>query len=121
MARDRVVSAHIQKKNSCTSTSTPWNTHAPISTELNRAYNAVHKTKEDLFWATYMATSDDQAGFTRAENAYKDFISDPAKLQATRDHLAHLQVLPAGAARDALLHGLNGLAGAVRGQHHRQR
>jgi oligoendopeptidase F len=76
--------------------------------QLNRDYSAVHKTKEDLFWATYMATSDDHAGFTRAENAYKDFISDPARLQATRDHLAHLQVLPAGEARDALLHGLTG-------------
>src|SRR3984957_6522743 len=76
--------------------------------QLNRAYSAVHKTKEDLFWATYMATSDDQAGFTRAENAYKDFISDPEKLQATRDHLACLQALPAGEARDALLHGLTG-------------
>lgn len=76
--------------------------------QLNRAYNAVHKTKEDLFWATYMATSDDHAGFVRAESAYKDFISDPAKLQATRDHVAHLQVLPPGEARDALLHGLTG-------------
>jgi hypothetical protein len=76
--------------------------------QLNRAYSAVHKTKEDLFWATYMATSDDHAGFTRAENAYKDFISDPAKLQATRDHLAHLKGLPSGEARDALLHGLTG-------------
>ena len=76
--------------------------------QLNRAYNDVHKTKEDLFWATYMATSDDQAGFARAENAYKDFISDPAKLRATRDHLARLQRLPAGAERDALLHGLKG-------------
>jgi oligoendopeptidase F len=76
--------------------------------QLNRAYSAVHKTKEDLFWATYMATSDDQAGFTRAENAYKDFISDPAKLRETRDHLARLQALPASEARDALLHGLTG-------------
>ena len=75
---------------------------------LNHAYIAVHKAKEDLFWATYMAISDDRAGFTRAENAYKDFISDPAHLQATRDHLARLQTLPASAARDALVHGLNG-------------
>ncbi len=48
--------------------------------ELNRDYSAVHKTKEDLFWTTYMATSDDQAGFARAESAYKEFIADPAKL-----------------------------------------
>ena len=33
--------------------------------QLNRDYTAVHRTKEDLFWSTYMATSDDQAGFTR--------------------------------------------------------
>ena len=89
--------------------------------QLNRAYNAVHKAKEDLFWATYMAISDDQAGFARAENAYKDFISDPAKLQATRDHLARA----AGPARQRgtrrAAARLERLAGAVRGQHHRQR
>src|SRR5262245_33106757 len=76
--------------------------------ELNGVYNAVHKTKEDLFWATYMATSDDQAGFARAERAYKDFISDPDRLRETREHLARLQPLPASGERDSLLHGLNG-------------
>ena len=44
---------------------------------LNHAYVAVHKAKEDLFWSTYMAISDDQAGFVRAEGAYKEFIGDP--------------------------------------------
>ena len=39
--------------------------------DVNHAYSAVHKAKEDLFWATYMATSDDRAGFARAEQAYK--------------------------------------------------
>jgi oligoendopeptidase F len=76
--------------------------------ELNGVYNAVHKTKEDLFWATYMAISDDQAGFARAERAYKDFISDPDRLKATRDYVARLQPLPTNQARDALLHGLKG-------------
>ena len=33
---------------------------------LNADYLAVHKTKEDLFWATYMATSNDDAGFAQA-------------------------------------------------------
>ena len=55
---------------------------------LNHAYLAVHKTKEDLFWATYMATSDDHDGFARAESAYKEFIGDPAKLAETREQLA---------------------------------
>jgi hypothetical protein len=76
--------------------------------QLNHAYTIVHRAKEDLFWSTYMAISDDQAGFTRAENAYKDFISDPSKLHETRAHVAHLQTLPASPARDALLHGLSG-------------
>ena len=55
-----------------------------------------------------MATSDDQAGFARAERDYKEFISDPAKLRATRDHVARLQRLPRGEERDSLLHGLKG-------------
>src|SRR5262245_43861093 len=76
--------------------------------DLNHAYNAVHKAKEDLFWATYMAISDDRAGFTRAENGFKEFISDPARLRDTRHHLARLESLPAGAERDALVHGLTG-------------
>ena len=76
--------------------------------QLNHAYTAVHKTKEDLFWTTYMATSDDQAGFARAENAYKAFIADPVKLHATSDHLARLVDAPAGDERDALVRGLNG-------------
>ena len=76
--------------------------------QLNRDYIIVHRTKEDLFWSTYMATSDNQAAFTRAENAYKDFISDPSKLRETRQHVAQLQALPVSPARDALLHGLSG-------------
>ncbi|GLR14441.1 oligoendopeptidase F [Chitinimonas prasina] len=76
--------------------------------QLNRDYLNVHKTKEDLFWTTYMATSDDHAGFAQAEMAYKSFISDPARLLATRQHLAAVGQAPASAARDALLHGLQG-------------
>ena len=76
--------------------------------ELNQTYSSVHKTKEELFWTTYMATSDDQAGFARAERAYKEFISDPARLHATRDHVARLQRLPPDEERDSLLHGLKG-------------
>src|SRR5262245_34184956 len=55
-----------------------------------------------------MGTSDDPACFTRAENAYKDFISDPGRLQETRSQLARLRLQPAGPERDGLLHGLKG-------------
>lgn len=72
---------------------------------LNRDYLQVHKAKEDLFWSTYMGTSEDHAGFAAAEARYKDFIADPAKLEATRTHLAALE---GAAGADALRHGLRG-------------
>ena len=75
---------------------------------LNHDYLAVHRAKEDLFWSTYMATSEDQAGYTAAEQAYKAFIADPERLAATRAHLAAAQAQPAGAEREALVHGLKG-------------
>lgn len=75
---------------------------------LNHAYVAVHGKKEELFWSTYMATSDDQEAFVRAESAFKDFVGDPAKLTKTRDELAALRGTPPGRERDALVHGLQG-------------
>jgi len=78
---------------------------------LNSDYLAVHKTKEDLFWATYMGTSTDDVGFSRAESLYKNFISDPARLATVRSALASLPPTVSGAndaATDALRHGLNG-------------
>jgi oligoendopeptidase F len=75
---------------------------------LNREYLHVHKAKEDLFWSTYMGTSDDHAGFAAAEARYKDFISDPARLNATRAQLAALQVNGNGAATAEIRHGLQG-------------
>jgi hypothetical protein len=75
---------------------------------LNTDYLAVHKTKEDLFWDTYMAVSNDDAGFARAEEAYKNFISDPARLDTVRKALASLGDTDADAATAALRHGLKG-------------
>ncbi|MEO7716081.1 MAG: M3 family metallopeptidase [Capsulimonas sp.] len=62
--------------------------------ELNSQYLHVHKTKEDLFWDTYMAISDDPDGFSRAEQAYKAFVSDPGRLAAVRSQLGILDASP---------------------------
>jgi hypothetical protein len=86
----------------------PMNEARAYFDQLNYDYNVVHKTKEDLFWATYMGTSDDHDGFARAETAYKEFISDPAKLKTTAGHLAQVEGSPPSAERDALVHGLKG-------------
>lgn len=76
--------------------------------QLNTEYSAVHKTKEDLFWSTYMATSSDDAGFAHAENAYKAFISDPARLVAVRQALAELPDSDVNDAEGSLKCGLKG-------------
>ena len=75
---------------------------------LNTEYLTVHKTKEDLFWDTYMAVSNDDAGFASAEETYKNFISDPARLASVRDALAQLPEADTDEATEALRHGLKG-------------
>lgn len=75
---------------------------------LNTEYLTVHKTKEDLFWDTYMAISNDDAGFARAEEAYKNFISDPQRLASVRAALDSLPATDADAAMAELRHGLKG-------------
>lgn len=59
--------------------------------QLNADYLQVHRRKEDLFWSTYMGTSDDQAGFTAAEQAYKAFCADPARLPVLRQMQAQAE------------------------------
>jgi hypothetical protein len=76
--------------------------------DLNHTYLAVHTTKEQLFWSTYMGTTDDQAAFVRAERAYRDFVGDPARLSRTRQELSRLGEAAPSPERDALLHGLGG-------------
>ncbi|MBI3229150.1 MAG: peptidase M3 [Burkholderiales bacterium] len=83
-------------------------TAAAFFHQINQEYLALHKAKEDLYWATYMGTSDDHSGFTHAEQALKAFISCPTRLANTRQHRASVQALPATPERDALLHGLTG-------------
>ena len=82
-------------------------THA-FFVQLNRDYLQVHKTKEDLFWDTYMAVSDDHAGFAQAEQAFKSFIADPERLAAVRTHLGRLDAAPDSDEKRALAHGLRG-------------
>ncbi|MBB5020351.1 oligoendopeptidase F [Chitinivorax tropicus] len=76
--------------------------------KLNQDYLAVHKTKEDLFWDTYMAINDDHASFAKAEQAFKSFISNPETLTAVRSHLTALESSPDSADKSSLIHGLKG-------------
>jgi len=56
--------------------------------DLNREYLAIHRKKEDLFWSIRMGLSDDQTAFAEAEQEYKEFVSDPVRLNEVRAQLA---------------------------------
>ena len=74
--------------------------------QLNQHYLALHRRKEDLFWQTYMGTSQDHDGFAAAEQALSAFIADPVNIQATRANLAAASTQTKE--HDALISGLTG-------------
>jgi len=53
--------------------------------KLNNDYLAIHRKKEDLFWSTYMATSNQSNEFTLAEKEFTDFISDASRIGEIKD------------------------------------
>jgi oligoendopeptidase F len=74
---------------------------------LNNDYLAVHREKEDLFWTTYMGTSDQSEEFAASEKRWADFISDASRISEIKGHLNEL----AGddsKENKAIKHGLKG-------------
>lgn len=57
---------------------------------LNNEYLAAHREKEDLFWSTYMATSDQTDDFTAAEKRWTDFISNASRIREIKAYLNEL-------------------------------
>jgi oligoendopeptidase F len=57
---------------------------------LNSEYLAVHREKEDLFWSTYMATSDQADDFAESEKRWTDFISNAARIGEIKTYLNEL-------------------------------
>ena len=76
--------------------------------QLNHDYLAVHRKKEDLFWSTYMATSDDHDGSAKAETEWTGFLSNADRIQEIRVHLNTLAAEPQSDEKAALQHGLEG-------------
>lgn len=70
---------------------------------LNHEYLKLHRQKEDLFWCTYMGTSDDHDGFAEAESLLNDFISSPQRITQTKEYLATLSE-----SNSDIEHGLKG-------------
>lgn len=57
---------------------------------LNNDYLAVHREKEDLFWSTYMATSDQSEEFALSEKKWADFISDANRISEIKGHIKQI-------------------------------
>jgi len=76
--------------------------------QLNQDYLALAAPKEDLFWTTFMGTSDDHAARAAAEKAYNHFISNPERIAELRQQIVAAEREPDSDAREALLHGLRG-------------
>lgn len=55
--------------------------------QLNQDYLALHRSKEDLFWDTYMGTSKAHDEFAQAESELQRFIADPSRIPAIRTQL----------------------------------
>jgi len=76
--------------------------------QLNDDYLAVHRKKEDLFWSTYMATSNQQAEADQAEKDWNGFISDSNRITEIKSLLSELKTASINADNKALIHGLTG-------------
>jgi len=56
--------------------------------QLNADYLNVHLAKEELFWTTYMATSDNHQGAAEAEKQWVNFISDVSRITELKNQIA---------------------------------
>ena len=72
---------------------------------LNKDYLAVHRKKEDLFWSTYMGTSDQSDEFAESEKQWADFISNAKRITEIK---TLLKELPENQENKHLIHGLRG-------------
>jgi oligoendopeptidase F len=73
--------------------------------QLNSDYLALAEPKEDLFWTTFMGTSEDHEGRAAAEKAYNHFVSNPDRIAELKQQIAALEQTDED---EALLHGLRG-------------
>ncbi|KOO16715.1 peptidase M3 [Vibrio xuii] len=55
--------------------------------DLNRRYLAIHRSKEDFFWETYMGISDDHDGSTKAQTVWTSFLSDAEQITTIKQQL----------------------------------
>ncbi len=76
--------------------------------DLNQKYLAIHRTKEDFYWDTYMGTSDDIDGSTRAETKWNKFLSAATQITEIKFQIEQAELIEDGVEQQQTLTGLNG-------------
>lgn len=76
--------------------------------QLNQQYLAIHRSKEDLFWSTYMGTSDDHKGSTAAQTNWTQFLSDAGKIAEVQAQIEQAESITDSAERQQTVQGLTG-------------
>lgn len=76
--------------------------------QLNQDYLALSGPSEELFWTTFMGTSDDQAGRVAAETALDEFRARPQRIAELEAQIEQAQQQAESPENTALLHGLRG-------------
>lgn len=75
---------------------------------LNHQYLAIHRTKEDFFWDTYMGTSDDHEGSAKAQTAWTNFLSDASHIGAVKTQLDAAEAITDEVEKQQTIQGLKG-------------
>ncbi|MBT4521090.1 MAG: peptidase M3 [Halieaceae bacterium] len=76
--------------------------------KLNSDYLALAQPFEELFWTTFMGTSEDHDGRVAAETALNTFKANPARISELIAQITQLEQEENSPENSALLHGLRG-------------
>ncbi|MER2496731.1 M3 family metallopeptidase [Vibrio neptunius] len=76
--------------------------------DLNQRYLDVHRTKEDLFWDTYMGISNEHDRYTTAQTAWTHFLSNAEQIATIEQQLSTLNEIADTEERNQTQIGLEG-------------
>lgn len=76
--------------------------------KLNNDYLSVHRRKEDLFWSTYMGTSEAHEQSALAQTEWTNFLSDPQKITELKQVIEQAKEITDEEERKSTLVGLSG-------------
>jgi oligoendopeptidase F len=76
--------------------------------QLNSDYLSLSRPSEELFWTTFMGTSEDHDARVNAENALNAFNANPQRITELREQIKLAEAAGESPENTALLHGLRG-------------